>query len=744
LIGGKEITMRVHRSARVALILIAFAGFVLPAGGASSIIELIGADPHIYPQATNPGVYFSPDPAHLLAYQDVPAQVSVQIVNLNDGAIVVTPSSGTFTGPLSMTAAITCLTPPGPTCNLTGTGVFPSTGTFTEVANIRPVNARPTSGSLVITVVPSIQVTPSLTSSQPYGTIGSFLNVKITDVAPQDVTVAYLFSGSDAFTNADGTRNGTIVVPAGNTVTLPVFVDRLGVDAAGTYTGSIGFSVNGGGTVATTNISAEISALQCTLDDLAGKSFGGSIDAQTDGSQPTLLVGLGELTVNDNAGNVAINVTVDSPNATAATSGPVAGTLAVNPNCSYTLSTPLGVFQGFVADNGNFLVGVSASNGTLPFFNAFGNQPVRIHLDMVSQNLSAIVPQFLQQQVNYSALYNFIAAGMLEPGVFQAKGSIGSTPGTLFDSANAGGFQSFGSLIAAVNQFDIYGFDSGFQTGPGGLSFAMTGLQLPSAGETRVIGNGPGSSAGPLLRGVLKPTGSAPAAGPFSLYFYGEPSNPSSTQVIREAIQGTIVYTTQFLGSMTATRLTFDPTTGNAILTPMTASIQAGTAAGSFFFSESSGQYSCQTNADATFDCTNQGQTSSSGSPVSFVINGIGRPQQPGPYTMDSAAGPYIVSELRQSQAALSQLVVPENLTGLTLEPDGTLTGSRFTGLETQPIPVTGSWTLDRNSALITITMFTSGYAPVVLAGFYDPTGDTFLYFEEGPADVRMTLRPGR
>jgi hypothetical protein len=41
---------------------------VLPGSGASasSIIELIGADPFVYPQAPEPSIFFTPDPAHQL------------------------------------------------------------------------------------------------------------------------------------------------------------------------------------------------------------------------------------------------------------------------------------------------------------------------------------------------------------------------------------------------------------------------------------------------------------------------------------------------------------------------------------------------------------------------------------------------------------------------------------------------------------------------------------------------------
>jgi len=46
------------------------------AANASSIVELIGADPFFFPSAPSPSVYFSPDPAHQLTVRTVSGQVT--------------------------------------------------------------------------------------------------------------------------------------------------------------------------------------------------------------------------------------------------------------------------------------------------------------------------------------------------------------------------------------------------------------------------------------------------------------------------------------------------------------------------------------------------------------------------------------------------------------------------------------------------------------------------------------------
>src|SRR5262249_8070713 len=153
-----------------------------------------------------------------------------------------------------------------------------------------------------------------------------------------------------------------------------------------------------------------------------------------------------------------INLTLDSPTATAAPSGPVPGVLAVKGDCSFSLVAPFGSLQGFLAQNGTFAAGILESDGTWPILSTFQNQPISGSVELFKQNLSALGFPLPQSHINFSGVDLFSVLG-----AFQAEGSIGSTPAPLFLGANLGGFQIFGTGSAAVDPINSVGFTSGFQ-----------------------------------------------------------------------------------------------------------------------------------------------------------------------------------------------------------------------------------------------------------------------------------------
>jgi hypothetical protein len=428
---------------------------------------------------------------------------------------------------------------------------------------------------------------------------------------------------------------------------------------------------------------------------------------------------------------VAINLTLDSPTATADVSGSVPGTITVNGDCSFSLVAALGIIQGFVTENGELAAGIFASDGTSPVLNVFQNQPLSGSVELFKQDTVAI-RQFLPQPTNITG-YDIVKDLNLlvpKPRWFNAQGNYGSAGATEFYLANFSGVQSSGTLRGVLGSFNSSGIASGSQTGPAGQSLVTTALQNPFTGETRLIGNEPGSSAGALVDSSLKQPASAPLSGPCTLSFYGLPSNPTTDIATPALFEGTIIYTTQFQGSMSGVWLVVDPATGNLTLTSITAPVQASTLQGGFSVDLTTaptlpGYYLFQTNTDGTVRGINQGQTSPSLPPAPFVTSVFGRPQPAGPYTIGSAPVTYIVRGDSVPCACVTPLLAGQ----ITLAPGGSVTGTTLgpgTASDIQQVDLTGSWTLDANTGVMTLTVST-GIGPAEYSGFLNPNGPTTL-----------------
>ena len=747
------------RAARfISLIVLGVATMTLPLM-ATGVIELIGADEQVVfsgRRLLQQPIIFSSSPLHELVYEDIPFQTDVTITNPNNGTIVLAPGSAAVTGLdlLDLVSTFHCPPTPAHTCTVTLTGTFTSSGTSTGVLTISPINGPPSSVPITFTVVSPITAPSSLTfPPQSSGTTGSQQDIPIGNVTPHDLTVTYTFDGANLFSRAgDGSSSGSLSIPAGGSAIVPVAFDTLGVGAPGNYSGSVSFLVNER-RITSTGLSGSIFS-RCSPAGIVGHSYAGTFQGQMNGSAVVPLSGLVQINVNDFFGSASMSAVLDSPTTTA-TATLASGTMLVEPDCRFTFDGPFKM-KGFLSLDNKFMTGISAFDGTDPFFNGLGNLPGSGTLTATQQDRHLLV-RAGSGRYNAHIQSKIFFGSSAQPGVFEAQGNIGSSPVTLFYNFNYGGYQGFNTGVAAMGPYDDSGAGAGSFTKGANSSLPLpfgaaqsllaNALQITQTGEIAVVANEPGSSSDVLASGVLSAAAASPATDRYILDFDARSTSLNLRPFA--SFRGEFSYTAPSVGTFTGAWLSFDPVTNVVSVTPLTAPVAAGSLAGSFTLNLSNaptlpGQYQCQTNANSTVRCFNLGSGPTT-TPAPFVISVVGSPQAAGPYSVSAVAGSYVVGG-RFSQEQLSSVLVRLHTDQFTLEPDGSVTGHEYVlGSTFELVDITGSWTVDSETGAMTVTVMAPGVATANYNGFFNPGGDTNLSCQEPNFEItQITLHPSR